>query len=213
MPHHHVPADALVAYAAGVATPGEDLLVACHLSLCPDCREVVERAEGLGDELLLKAPEVPLGAGALEALLGKLDAPAEPKPPPPPPCSVFPAPLRRLVGNLEGVSWRSIGAGLRAAHVDLGEDKPEQRVFLLDFPPGFRIPTHGHTGLERLLVLRGSYIDEQASFSRGDVSWREQGDHQVVISDEERCTSLFVNDGPADIGPVLTPLFDWWLGG
>jgi putative transcriptional regulator len=210
VPHHHVPADSLAAYAAGATTPGEDLLIACHLTLCPACREVVDRAEQLGDELLTRVPSVPLQTDVLATLLGKLDQPESP-PPPLPRCDVFPAPLRRHIGPLDSVPWRSIGGDLRVAPIDLGES--EQRVFLMDFPARFRIPTHGHQGLERAMVLRGAFTDERTSFDRGDVSWREEGDHQVVIDPVGRCTTLFVNDGPADLGPVLTKLVDWWITG
>jgi putative transcriptional regulator len=211
VPHHHVPADSLAAYAACVTSAGEDLLIACHLSLCPPCREVVDRAEQLGDELLTRAPSVPLQTDALAALLGKLDQPESPPSPPLPPCDVLPAPLRRCVGPLDSVPWRALGADLRVAPVDLGDS--EQRVFLMDFPARFRIPTHGHQGLERALVLRGAFTDERAAFGRGDVSWREDDDHQVVIDPVGRCTTLFVNDGPAAYGPVLTQLVDWWITG
>lgn len=207
MPRHHIPADALAAYAAGAATAGEDLFIATHLSFCPGCRTIVDRAEQLGESLLTNAPEASVPTDMLSQLLSRLDEPA-PKPAPPPRCSVFPAPLARAIGPLEAVPWRTLGADLRGASVPLGETG--QRVFLLDFPPRFRIPTHGHHGIERALVLRGGFTDERDSFERGDASWREDGGHKVTIDPEGRCTTLFVNDGAADFGP-LTGVVDWWM--
>ncbi|MEQ1500618.1 MAG: ChrR family anti-sigma-E factor [Myxococcota bacterium] len=214
MPLHHVPAEVLVAYAAGTGSAGEDLLVACHLTYCPACRAAVDRAEAIGATVLDRAPSAPLPAGAWDGLLAALDAPPHDGPPVHAQpqaqaqgarCPVFPSALRDRVGPLDAVAWAAVGAGLRAAKV--GDD---DRVFLLDFPPGFRIPHHGHHGTERALVLRGGFSDERAVFERGDVSWRDDPGHDVRIHDDGRCTTLFVNDGPADYG-VFTPLVDWWV--
>lgn len=206
MPVHHVPDDALLGYAAGTSSAGEELLVACHLTLCPLCRDAVDRAEAVGAAASARAPAVALPDDALSALLGRLDAPA-PVEPPPAECPVFPMPLRRRIGPLAALPWRGVGLDVRAARVDLDG---AQRVFLLDFPPAFRIPTHGHEGTERALVLRGGFSDERAEFVRGDVSWREDPGHDVRIHDDGRCTTLFVNDGKVEVG-WLTGLMDWWI--
>jgi putative transcriptional regulator len=209
VPEHHVPADALVAYAAGSSTSGEELLVACHLSVCPSCRSAVAAAEALGELLLDRAPPAlapERTEDLLASLLDRLDAPV-PAPAPLPRCGVFPAPLVRRMGALDTIPWRALGFGVRGAHVDT-DDGP--RVFLLDFPPGFRIPTHDHRGTERALVLRGAFSDGRDRFGPGDVSWSDDPGHDVRIAPDARCTTLFVNDGAADVGP-LTRLVDWWI--
>lgn len=213
MPEHHIPAEALLAYAAGSSTSGEELLVACHLSVCPDCRETVAGAERVGEALLARAEPALLpdrSEDLLAALLGRLDEPV-PAPPPLPRCGVFPAPLIRRVGPLDTVPWRTLGFGVCVSHVDPGDDA--RRVFLMDFPPGFRIPTHDHRGTERALVLRGAFTDDRARFAPGDVSWSEDPGHDVQIEPGGRCTTLFVNDGAAVVGPLLTSVVDWWVNG
>lgn len=201
-----------MAYAAGSGTSGEDLLVACHLTVCPPCREAVDAAEAMGVAFLDRAAAVDPSPASLDAVLALLDAPVpEPEEPAPAPadtrCATFPSPLRRLIGPLESAPWRAVIGGVRVARVthDAG-----QRVYVMDFPPGFRIPRHGHHGVERALVLRGSFTDERASFGAGDVSWRDDHGHDVRIDDEGRCTTLFVNDGPSDFG-LVTPIVDWWV--
>ncbi|MEQ1566945.1 MAG: ChrR family anti-sigma-E factor [Myxococcota bacterium] len=208
MPEHHIPDDVLVAYAAGAVPAGEELLVACHLTLCPACRAAVARAEQVGESVLARAPSAPMDH-ALAGLMAKLDAPVPPPParPAAPDCPWFPLPLRRRVGAHASLPWRPVGFDVRAAKVDLTSD---ERVFLLDFPPGFQIPTHGHHGVERTLVLQGGFRDERDSYARGDVTWRDDPDHEVRIDEDGRCTTLFVNDGAADLG-WLTPLVDWWI--
>ena len=206
MPAHHVPDEALLAYAAGTATAGEELLVACHLTVCPTCRRSVEEAERGGEVALGRAEAVPVGDDALAAVLARLDGPA-PAPLKVAECPVFPMPLRRRIGPLAALPWRAVGFDVRAAKVDLDGD---QRVFLLDFPPTFRIPVHGHHGVERALVLRGGFTDEAAHFDRGDVSWHDEAGHDVRIDPDGRCTTLFVNDGATDYG-WLSGLVDWWV--
>jgi putative transcriptional regulator len=206
LPAHHVPDEALLAYAAGTATAGEELLVACHLTLCPSCRAAADDAERGGEVALARVEPVPVADDALAAVLARLDAPA-PAPPPVAECPVFPLPLRRRIGPLAALPWRGVGFDVRAAKVDVGDD---QRVFLLDFPPRFHIPVHGHRGVERALVLRGGFSDETGHFDRGDVSWHDDAGHDVRIDPDGRCTTLFVNDGAAELG-WLSGLVDWWI--
>lgn len=211
MLRHHLPAEALVAYAAGATTHGEDLLVACHLSVCPACRRGLHDAERVGEALAFRAAPAETAPGSLDRLLAALP----PAPPAaantPPPCPVFPAPLRRAVGPLESLPWRNVGFGVCIAPVSAAGG---QRTFLLDFPPGFRLPSHGHSGVERGLVLRGGFTADGAVYARGDVSWCEEPHHDVVVDDDgERCTTLFVNDGPVEVGSAwASRLVDWWLG-
>lgn len=219
MPVHHVPSDTLFAFAAGNGAPGEDLLVACHLTLCPDCRTASLEAEAVGAALFERCAAAPLGEGALEAVLQALDR-GPPAPEPNPPSSGAdrgwaPAPLRALLGPIEQVPWRAVAQGVRVAQVPISG---LQRVFLMDFPPSVRIPSHGHHGIERALVLRGGFTDERAAFGLGDVSWRDDAEehvvgeraHRVTIDADGPCTTLFVNDGPTDMG-LLTGLVDRWM--
>ena len=55
---HHVPDEALLAYAAGGSTVGEDLLVACHLTLCPECRARADEADRIGAALSTRTAPV-----------------------------------------------------------------------------------------------------------------------------------------------------------
>jgi putative transcriptional regulator len=209
---HHVPDDALLAYAAGSSSVGEDLLVACHLTLCPACREAVDAADRVAAALAARAPAADLPPDALGHLLARLDDPAPVAPPPAPPCPYFPAPLRRAVGPLASVRWRPVGFGVGVSPLPVGGG--HQRVFLMDFPPGLRLPSHGHDGVERGLVLRGGFTADGRAYARGDVSWQDEPHHDVVVDDDgERCTTLFVSDGPMTFGSGWIDRFaDWWLG-
>lgn len=204
MPTHHLPTESLFATASGAATPGEDLLAACHLTWCPACRAVADELDAVQAALAFRAPPVEVGPDALAAVLARLDE----RPAPKAVCPVFPRPLAERIGPLAQVPWRTGPADVRVASVPL--DGP-QRVFLLDFPPGLHLPVHGHEGVERTLVLRGGYTDDDGHFGPGDVSWRERGGHAVRIDPGERCTTLFVNDGSVEVG-WFTRVLDWWIG-
>ncbi len=200
MPTHHLPTEALLAYAAGAASTGQELLAACHLTVCPACREVVARAEAACAHALL-APSATSPATIPPELLARLDEPEPPPeaPAPLPAADVLPSPLARRLGAFSTLRWRMFVPGIRV-HVapDLGD--PGERVFLVDFRPGARLPSHGHSGVERSLVLRGGYRVGGEAFAEGDVSWREAAHEAVLVDEDGPCTTLFVNDGRLTFG-------------
>lgn len=209
-PTHHVPDEDLLSYAAGTLSAGVELLVACHLTLCPRCRVQLRLAEQIGGSLFgaltpacTALQPTPVAAPA--------SAPATPVGPTPPTRSgVLPAPLRRHVGAIEAVPWRRVGMGVRIADLEL--QGPEQ-TFLIAFPPGLTVPSHHHQGTERGLVLQGGFADTAGHYLRGDVSLQE-GDleHHSVIDRDGPCTTLFVMDGPVSVGgALLSRVVDWWL--
>ena len=80
MIRHHPTDELLLEYAAGTAAEPEALLVACHLTLCPTCRAVVEAAHTAASALAGEA----VGAVADDVLattLARLDEPEETAPP------------------------------------------------------------------------------------------------------------------------------------
>ena len=52
MPNHHPDDSLLIEYAAGGLSEAKALLVATHLTLCPQCREAVRQGEVVGAALL-----------------------------------------------------------------------------------------------------------------------------------------------------------------
>ena len=62
--------------------------------------------------------------------------------------------------------------------------------------PGLAIPRHDHGALEVTLVLTGALRDEDGRFARGDVLFREPGQHHLQkVEAAESCISLVVNAG------------------
>ena len=82
LPTHH-PGDALLLdYASGGLGEGPALVVASHMTLCPNCRASVAELEAVGGALLDGIEPEPLSPGCLDRVLARRDE-EEPSPPPP----------------------------------------------------------------------------------------------------------------------------------
>lgn len=205
MSDRHLPETLLVAYASGAADEALSLFAACHLTLCPHCRDRLAHLDAVGAALFSELPGRALSAGSLDAALARLDEP-EPSPTPPPPAGgVLPAPLRRLVGPLDHVRWRFNTPGIWSVTLPIEGRVQSPKLFWLK--PGLRLPLHTHDGTERLMVLTGSYIDEGVPHLRGDISVRTPDTvHSPLIGTEEPCVALVASDGP-----LLPQTFGGWL--
>ena len=62
-------------------------------------------------------------------------------------------------------------------------------VALLRYAPGARVPRHRHAGLETILVLQGSQIDERGRYGPGTLVLNPEGSEHSVWS-EEGCVVL-----------------------
>lgn len=205
MPEHHAPPEDLLAYATGTADPWLETLVACHLTLCPQCRQEVDTLDALGGILMSEA-----AAGAGEAALAS-GGPG-PLSTPPVPASV-PRVRRDLVlpRDLQSVVPRPLHPHLRDRHPRFRFSVPGVKqialtltgggrpVQLVRFAPGYAVPEHGHAGLEWLMVLSGHLRDGATGevFHRGDVSLRDtEHVHTQHIGEEEPCIAVFATLGP-----------------
>ena len=191
---HHFEHETLLAYAAGSLPEAFNLIVAAHVSLCDDCRAVVESYDSLGGAVMEDTPAAEMSSGSLDAALAQLDdltpAPRAPYIP-----STFPAPLRSYVGgDVDAVVWRNIGMGVKQAVLVAAR---EGTARLLLIPAGEAMPAHSHKGTEMTLVLQGAYADDDGRFARGDVEIADGDvDHMPVAEPGEDCVCLIVTDAP-----------------
>jgi len=171
------------------------VMVACHLTFCPTCRERVADLEAAAASLFLDDEQDGRPSSvALETLMAAVDGPMPPPAPPQPVSAdeVLPAPLRHRIGPYRELSFRRfpMDVGQRMLP-ELGEG-----AFLLDLPPELALPSHIHEGVERVLVLTGGFSSDDRSYGPGDVSMESgEGVHEVLVDPGERCLCLFVNDG------------------
>jgi putative transcriptional regulator len=200
-PAHHLPEELLLDYAAGTSAPAASLVAACHVTLCAACSAQLRDMEALGGALLEAAAGQPLRAGAMEAVLARLDEAAAPAAPPAPPvqpadCPPLPWPLLRLIDGAGGLRWDFVAPGVRGFELrELGGGGAVTRLVRLK--PGLEIPLHDHGGVEYMLIFSGALDDAGTRFRRGDLCVRDKGDRHVQrVAGGEPCVALTVNLGP-----------------
>jgi putative transcriptional regulator len=209
-PVHHPPDELLLDYAAGATDEPTSLMLATHLTLCPECRDIVARLESVGGALLEEIEPAALAPDALDCLLARLDEQV-PAPEPHPPAvggapGLMPEPLRGYVGDgLEAIRWKRVMRGVEQARIAVGGPGGNVKARLLRISPGIRIPRHTHAGTEMTLVLAGGFSDGDGRYLRGDFSFSDEKiDHSPVADEDGECICLTVTDAPLRLtGPLM----------
>ncbi len=208
---HHPHSDVLLGYATGNLEEAASVLVASHLTLCPACRAAVGRMEAVGGAMLDELPgNLSLDASLARVMSRLQDAPALdlPKAPAAPPIAavadsaldVLPRPLQRYVA---GRPWKRLGGVDYITLATTGRGVGR----LLRVQPGARLPYHGHTGTEQVLVLTGGFHDAKGDYLRGDVASADAAiAHEPVAETTEPCICMTVNEGLVLFTRWLAPL-------
>lgn len=210
VPVHHLSDDLLTAYAAGTLDEATSLVVATHLTYCPECRARAAMLDAVGGSLLNSLNPSALATDALDSVFARLesDTPAEsrtatPAAAPANDNPVLPRALQSYFGgDADSVAWKKLGMGVETAEVSLADT--DKRVFLLKVPAGKAIPDHTHDGEEFVVVLQGAFTDVIGRFGRGDVAHSDHSiDHRPHAEDGEDCICLVVVDAPIRMtGPL-----------
>jgi hypothetical protein len=90
----------------------------------------------------------------------------------------------------EPKTWRFAGLpGIHHAAIDGGPKVRSAETLFVRFAPGVRFPKHRHTGIERVLVLEGSYRDSAGVVHRaGELrEWAEGSEHGFVVDTAQPC--------------------------
>ena len=211
--NHHLTDALVLSYATGNLPEAFNLVIATHISLCDECRARLETYETVGGALIDDVDLATMSEGALDATMAAIEAltadpvmvEVQPRD------AVFPAPLRDYVGgDLDDVTWRSIGAGVRQAVLETSKDAT---VRLLSIPGGAAMPDHGHRGMELTLVLKGAFRDEDGRFARGDIEIANEDLHHTPLAEEgEPCICLAATDAPLRFRGLLPRLAQPFIG-
>jgi putative transcriptional regulator len=202
---HHPRSDILLAYAAGSLEEAASVLVASHLTLCPACRAMVGRMEAVGGAMLDRLPGAGFEDARLARIMSKLDAPVtqDNQPADTIPNEAFSSLPRPLQHYVTGRPWKRLGGVEYITLTTTGRGVGR----LLRVPPGGRIPYHGHTGAEHVLVLAGGFHDGTGDYVRGDVSCADTSlAHAPVAENTEPCVCMTVNEGMVLFTRLLAPL-------
>jgi putative transcriptional regulator len=204
----HHPSDLTLARLAGGSLgAGPQLVVATHLSACPQCRERLQSFEAVGGAMLDGTPPARLSADAFARALKRVDEAdqaAEPAP------RVLHPDLPPPLNGYEMGPWRPVGRGFRWRRLTLPE-APDANVIMLKVAAGQPVPRHGHTGSEYTQVLTGSFSDALGRYSAGDcIEMDEDVNHQPVVDPDGECVCLAAIEGKLRLsgwlGRLIQPL-------
>ena len=204
----HHPSDLTLArLAAGTLGAGPQLVVATHLSGCPQCRGVLRSFEAALGAMLDAVPPARLSPDAFAEALGRLDEAAPHSEPAP---RVIHPDLPPPLNAYDLGPWRLVRPGFRWRRLKLPES-PEANVIMLKVAAGQPVPHHGHTGTEYTQVLSGSFSDALGQYRAGDcVEMEEEVNHQPVVDLDGECVCLAAIDGKLRlkgwVGRLIQPL-------
>lgn len=200
---HHPSDETLRAFAAGSLDESRAVVVAAHLSLCPQCRQALHAFESVAGALLDRLAPSEMRSDALDRTLARVGLEPEPRPDyrhaAQPGESGLPRPLMqyelgpwRRIGF--GVLWRSVGVPAEDGH----------RVFMLKAKPGIRLPQHRHRGTEWTCVFQGAFRHQLGRFGPGDFDEADESvEHHPTVEDGEPCICLVALGGGIELrGPL-----------
>jgi putative transcriptional regulator len=209
-PHHHIADDLLLDYAAGSLAEGWSLAVATHLSLCPECRARLAKAEAAGGQLMETLHLEPAADAwaVVRARLGAPDKAAATQPQ----AALLPKVLRDYVGgDIETIRWKAIGTAGAQIRLKTGDGRTQVR--LLKIPAGQPVPEHSHRGRELTVVLSGAFRDGELLFARGDIEDADDDtQHIPTATPEADCVCLAVTEAPLRFTNWLVRLVQPVLG-
>lgn len=220
-PTHHPDEALLFDYATGRTSEAEGLIVATHLTLCPECRHKVAEFEAIGGAIVDDITPVAMADNAFAAVLSEIGSdaavnrataiptaatPVSRDAVPVGGSSMLPRPILTYLDNPRTLTWNSVVRGLE--EVSLPIDCAT--VKLLRIRAGMAMPQHTHGGTEMTMVLAGGFTDETGHYQRGDVAATDAAvDHRPVADAGEDCVCLIVTDAPlrltGPIGRLLNP--------
>lgn len=216
MPSHHLTDETLQEYSSGILNPSMETLIACHLTVCPACRQRADVADAIGGLSLFDQETVAMSASASDILALDKSTPAPESAP-----STFdpsanpgvPRPLARLLpGPLAELPWKSFGPGMK--QYNLGNQPRKEGAFkLLSLNPGSRMSKHTHQHRELTFILSGSYADTMGQFKAGDIADLSADHHHTPFVDSDvPCVSLIATDSPVKFDSLFGKIMQPFVG-
>jgi putative transcriptional regulator len=209
---HHPDGTTLLGFAAATLAEPLAAVVACHLSMCPQCRQDVADLEMMGGVLMASAVVPP--ASQASGTRRRIPAASATKPlAPARRADVLPMPLVSAYDlTFDRVPWRRLGPGVWHHRLTLRQES-DGDLRLLRISAGRRMPDHGHGGSELTLMLEGSYSDGTGVYRRGDVQDVDHDvEHQPMVGDDADCVCLIASDHPARFKSLLARIAQPWTG-
>jgi len=214
---HHFTDETLQDYAAGVLSSSMETLIACHLTVCPVCRERALMAEKIAGEIFVQQPAVDIQGTATDILkLAKNSdhLQDEEKPAPVnPDIKGVPRPLARLLpAPIEELQWKAFAPGMKQYNLS-SQSRKDGAFKLLSLAPGSRMSKHTHTQRELTFIVSGSYQDEIGQYQAGDVADLDASfNHTPQVISDEPCICLIATDAPLKFEGLLGKMVQPFVG-
>lgn len=214
---HHLTDETLQDYAVGSLGASMETLVACHLTVCSQCREKALLGDSIGGEFIEQYDSAPVSLSATDILKQAREAlPAAAQVPNKNPdfkTAGVPRPLARLLpAKLEDLDWSRIAPGIK--QINLSDQPRRMGAFkLLHLAPGVVLSAHSHNDRELTYVVKGSYQDEIGRFKAGDIADLDgEVAHQPVVDTHEPCIALIASYSPVKYSGVLGKIMQPFIG-
>ena len=102
------------------------------------------------------------------------------------------SPISKVIGPLNDIKWKQVYKGFSEYTPDIQDD---DELKLIKMEPGSSVPLHSHGGKEYILVLKGSFRDEYATYSTGDIQINDQKiKHTPIACNDEGCVCLTITE-------------------
>ena len=212
---HHLTDETLQDYASGALNVSMETLIACHMTLCPSCRQRANMADAIGGVSLAEQDAVAMNATASDILALDKSMPVADLTPPPNQtlAAGIPRPLARLLpGPMHELPWKSFGPGMK--QYNLGNQPRKEGAFkLLSLDPGSRMSKHSHVHRELTFIVSGSYSDTMGQFKAGDIAdLSADHHHSPYVDSEVPCISLIATDAPVKFDGLIGKLVQPFVG-
>ncbi len=202
VPTHHPTPEMVLAYSNGGLGEAESLIVAVHLALCPDCRQVANLCDCVGGNMLEAAPAAAVSTSCRDKIFAAIGCDKQENSMPPLPISpdcFIPEPLR---GYLNGASCRASVRQLVWTPLQLGVAKYQISLThgcrmrgagaqLVQVKSGADFPLAPAAPPSLLLVLCGVLEAGAVRYHAGDFLTA-----QAMRAGDEDCFCLMVTSGP-----------------
>ncbi|MEH6549202.1 MAG: ChrR family anti-sigma-E factor [Pseudomonadales bacterium] len=208
MAKHHPDYQFLTDYAAGSLSFGQSVCVGTHIEHCAECRQQLERLNGLGAVLMEDLEPTEVSENLLNSVLNSIEKDLSPTPArASKPAAGVPFTLSKLIPDgFDSLNWRRLGK-IQTTTLAVGDNDFE--VSLVRLPPGEKIGEHGHRGNELTVVLKGAFSDNHGVFRSGDFAYcNGDNQHQPTATEDMECICLTAVDAPVrftGLRSVLNP--------
>ncbi len=176
-------------FASGVLGPSKSLFASTYLFLNTKATELNNTFENMLGDTLFDNENTPVSKLTYKDCITK-DAPISTKNQK----EVTHSPISRLVGPFDKIVWKQVYKGFSEFVPNLSH-KDDDELKLIKMDPGASVPLHSHGGKEFILVLDGSFQDENGTYSKGDIQINDQKiKHTPMASKEHGCICLTITE-------------------